>query len=132
MRSPAAAFHLSLLWADAVVRAPATGEWQATGSEQDAHSLEPASVPPGSCGASPDHPWVAVDLQALRSDGSLLDLTSQSNPDGAARAFWNQRDGTFSWAFSGAAPCAGPPDWRGVDGPGRFGARPPQAHNQTP
>ncbi len=132
LRAPSGSIHLLLRLADSPLRAPATGEWQATGSEQDAKPLEPAAVPPGSCGASPDHPWVAVDFQAARGDGSLLDFTSLSNPGGATRVFWNQRADTFSWSLAGSNPFSGPLDWKGVDGAVRFAPRLLKDDNQNP
>jgi hypothetical protein len=132
IRVASGSVHLDIRLADAGLRAPATGEWEASGAIQDAHPLEPPPVSPGSCGASPSHPWVAVDLQAVRADGRPLDLSSISNPGGVARAFWNERNGTFSWAITGTAPFNGPLHWSGADGEVTFAPRLFKGDNQNP
>jgi hypothetical protein len=58
-------------------------------------------------------------LVAQRADGSGIDITSKSNPDGAPRVWWNLGNQTFAWK-PGGAPLPTPLVWTGSDGDVRF------------
>jgi hypothetical protein len=108
--------------ADALAPSPGGQQGVALDSgHNDLERLDDTPVEPGSCATKPTDPWVRVELlveQLDRPAGSLYDFHGD-NPGDQFFAFWNVRDGNFSWthsAASGVDPFEGPLVWRGPDG----------------
>jgi hypothetical protein len=114
----ATSIQLTLNVLEKIQAVPAQGGFSASpGKSTNISSLDPMPFKPGGCNIPPYSPWVLI--QAIAEDVEAkhqIDIGSQDPTANAiATAWWNPREGTFSWTPTGDSPTHGPLVFHGVD-----------------